>query len=156
MRIGFDVSQTGPGKAGCGFYADGLIKALTSCDQINDYIVYPTFGDHFYDPGIRCDQFTSFTNFQIGRFQEHAEAKRFWSQPGPDFESELGNPDLVHANNFFAPSGLVRARLVYTVYDLGFLENWLWTTEINRTGCFEGLFRASVFADWLVAISRYS
>ena len=28
MRIGFDISQTGDGKAGCGFFADGLIRQL--------------------------------------------------------------------------------------------------------------------------------
>src|ERR1700730_16613795 len=156
MRIGFDASQTGPGKAGCGFYAHGLIRALTECDDVNDYIVYPTFGDHVYDPEICCDEFARSSNFRVGPHHRHAEAKKFWGQPGPSFESELGNPDIVHANNFFAPAGLVRARLVYTVYDLGFLENWSWTTEVNRTVCFEGLFRASVYADWLVAISRFS
>jgi glycosyltransferase involved in cell wall biosynthesis len=156
MRIGFDASQTGPGKAGCGFYAHGLIHALTDYDNVNDYVVYPTFGDHFYDPEIRCDELTRFTNFQLGPHHQQAEARKFWSGPRPCSETELGNPDVIHANNFFAPAGLVRARLVYTVHDLGFLENWSWTTEINRTACFEGLFRASLYADWLVAISRFS
>jgi glycosyltransferase involved in cell wall biosynthesis len=156
MRIGFDASQTGPGKAGCGFYAHGLIHALTDCDNVNDYIVYPTFGDHFYDPEIRCDELARFTKFQLGAHHQQAEARKFWSKPGLCFETELGNPDVVHANNFFAPAGLVRARLVYTVHDLGFLENWSWTTEANRTGCFEGLFRASLYADWLIAVSRFT
>jgi glycosyltransferase involved in cell wall biosynthesis len=156
MRIGFDVSQTGHGKAGCGFYAYGLIRALTECDDVNDYILYPTFGDHYYDPEIRCDEFAGLSNFKVGPHHDHTTAKNFWGHPSSALEEDIGNPDVVHANNFFAPTGLVRARLVYTVYDLGFLENWSWTTEINRTGCFEGLFRASVHADWLVAISGYS
>jgi glycosyltransferase involved in cell wall biosynthesis len=156
MRIGFDASQTGPGKAGCGFYAHGLIEALTRRDEVNEYICYPTFGDHFYDPQIQCNEWTAGRNLKVGPHHSHAEAKKFWGHPGPSFESDLGNPDIVHANNFFAPTGLVHARLVYTVYDLAFLENWAWTTELNRTACFDGLFRASLYADWLVAISQYS
>jgi glycosyltransferase involved in cell wall biosynthesis len=155
MRIGFDASQTGPAKAGCGFYADGLIRALLLRDG-NDYILYPTFGDHFYDPETSCDELIALGNARLGPHHKPAEAKRFWRHPPPSFEEELGNPDVVHANNFYAPDTLVSARLVYTLYDLGFLENWSWTTEINRTGCFEGVFRAAVHADWLVAISQFS
>jgi len=156
MRIGFDASQTGPSKAGCGFFAEGLLRALRACDGDNEYIVYPTFGDHFYDPQIRCDELANFRNVRIGPHHSRAEAKKFWRRPAATFESELGQPDIVHANNFFAPRGLDQARLVFTLYDLSFLDNWSWTTERNRTGCFEGVFRASVSADWLVAISEYT
>ena len=33
MRIGFDISQTGSGKAGCGYFADGLIRQLSLDDR---------------------------------------------------------------------------------------------------------------------------
>src|SRR5713101_9965726 len=49
MRIGFDVSQTGLSKAGCGFYAEGLVRGLGACDGDNEHLLYPTFGDYFYD-----------------------------------------------------------------------------------------------------------
>jgi glycosyltransferase involved in cell wall biosynthesis len=156
MRIGFDVSQTGPSKAGCGFYAEGLVRALGTLDTDNEYILYPTFGDHFYDPHIRCDDLARLPNVRIGPHQGHAEARKFWAGHGATLESELGKPDLIHANNFFAPRDLYHARLVFTLYDLSFLENWSWTTEANRTACFEGVFRAAVSADWLVAISQYT
>src|SRR5690606_2058575 len=29
-----------------------------------------------------------------------------------------------------------------------------WTTEANRAGCFDGMFRAAACADWVVAISE--
>jgi glycosyltransferase involved in cell wall biosynthesis len=51
---------------------------------------------------------------------------------------------------------LRRARLVYTLYDLSFMENPDWTTEANRTGCFEGVFQASLNADQILAISHFS
>ena len=44
MRIGFDVSQTGAGKAGCGFFADSLVQALAAQDSVNEYVLYPAFG----------------------------------------------------------------------------------------------------------------
>jgi glycosyltransferase involved in cell wall biosynthesis len=39
---------------------------------------------------------------------------------------------------------------------MGFAVSPDWTTEANRVGCFEGVFRSSVVADWVVAISEYS
>ena len=39
---------------------------------------------------------------------------------------------------------------------MGFAVNPDWTTEANRIGCFDGMFRSSVAADWVVAISEYS
>jgi len=39
---------------------------------------------------------------------------------------------------------------------MGFAVNPDWTTEANRIGCFDGVFRSSVAADWVVAISEYS
>ena len=50
MRIGFDISQTGNVKAGCGYLADSLIQSLTLVDRENEYILYPHFGDSFWDP----------------------------------------------------------------------------------------------------------
>ena len=50
MRIGFDVSQTGGGKAGCGYFADSMILQLAQIDDENEYILYPTFGDFFRNP----------------------------------------------------------------------------------------------------------
>jgi glycosyltransferase involved in cell wall biosynthesis len=62
----------------------------------------------------------------------------------------------VHSNNFFCPRGLGHARLVYTLYDLMFLEVPESTTEANRIACFTGAFEASLRADLIVAISHYS
>ncbi len=84
------------------------------------------------------------------------ESSRFWRNPPVDFERRLGDPVVIHSNNFFCPRGLRHARLVYTLYDLSFLEHPEWTTEENRTGCFAGVFAASIGADLIMAISRFS
>jgi len=158
MRIGFDVSQTGQLKAGCGFYAYNLIRELAELDEANEYILYPAVGDLFWDPD--CDGATFQTaraNFKRAPApKSFEESQRFWRNPPADFELQLGNPDVFHSNNFFCPEGLRRARLLYTLYDLSFLEEPAWTTEANRSGCFSGVFKAALYADAIVAISEFS
>jgi glycosyltransferase involved in cell wall biosynthesis len=158
MKIGFDVSQTGEGKAGCGHFAESLIRSLSDIDSQNQYILYPTFGDLYWDP-----RWASGTcripraNFHRGAGHlTFVTAQQFWRNPSEDFERHLGDPDLVHSNNFYCPARLKRARLVYTLYDLSFLVHPEWTTEANRAGCFSGVFDASIYADHIVAISRFT
>ncbi len=158
MKIGFDVSQTGRAKAGCGHFAAGLIGALATADHRNQYILYPAFGDLYWDPECATATFRARRpGFSALDAPPHfEESQRFWRNPGADFESRLGHPDIVHSNNFFCPRGLTRARLVYTLHDLSFLVEPSWTTEANRVGCLEGMFGAATRADWIVANSHYS
>ena len=39
---------------------------------------------------------------------------------------------------------------------MGFAVETAWTTEVNRVGCFDGVFRSAGAADWVVAISEAS
>ena len=158
MRIGFDVSQTGRTKAGCGYLADGLIRELSKIDAENEYVLYPAVGDVFWDPDCARDTFhCNLPNFRRQPAPKSFEASQsFWRNPGEDFDEALGSPDIFHANNFYCPSGLRRARLIYTLYDLAFISHPDWTTEANRLGCFYGMFRASLKADLIVSISESS
>lgn len=157
MRIGIDISQTGNTKAGCGYFADSLVRNLAQIDRENEYILYPTFGDFYFDASIPLFCQIKQDNFHYGlRHYFPDKAQSFWRNPPADYEAQLGNPEVIHANNFFCPAQLKNAKLVYTLYDLGFIENPDWTTEQNRTGCFAGVFNASLYADLIIAISEYS
>ncbi len=158
MRIGFDISQTGNNKAGCGYVADALIRALIRMDPGNSYILYPHFGGDFRDPEAletttRIDH-PRVTRVPVGRNPE--EGRVFWQEMSPEKEEALGSPDIIHANNFFCPMGLTRARLVYTLHDIGFMSHPEFTTEQNRWICFNGVFRASLAADAVIAVSAFS
>ena len=158
MRIGFDISQTGNNKAGCGYFADCLIQALTAMDSEDKYILYPYFGTSFWDPQaehttLRMDRPNVSRKLLFSNF---AKSMSFWSQLPPEAEGLLGNPDIIHANNFSCPQGVKQAKIVYTLYDLHFLEYPELTTEENRQKCFEGIFGASIRADFIISISDYS
>ena len=49
MHIGFDISQTGTNKAGCGYFADALLKAMLQLAPEHRYSLFPSFGDFYFD-----------------------------------------------------------------------------------------------------------
>jgi glycosyltransferase involved in cell wall biosynthesis len=155
MDIGFDISQTGSGKAGCGYYTHAMIQAMLAIAPQHHYALYPSFGDYFFDAKMPVSNPYRGEHASYGpRHLMRETARAFWNQA--DLDVALGHPDIVHSNNFWTPVQLSSSRLIYTLYDVGFVVNPEWTTEANRIGCFEGVFRSSIAADWVVAISEYS
>lgn len=155
MHIGFDISQTGTGKAGCGFFAHALIRAMLELAPEHRYALYPSFGDFYFDPLMPILNPYSGRDVNYGpRHLSRETARVFWTNP--DVESTLKRPEIVHANNFWCPTQFASSRLIYTFYDMGFAVDPAWTTEANRVGCFDGVFRSAIAADWVVAISEAS
>lgn len=155
MHIGFDISQTGSGKAGCGYFAHALIAAMLELAPAHRYSLFPSFGDFYFDALMPILNPYSGRDTHYGPRQLSREtARKYWT--GEELESSLGMPDVVHANNFWCPTQLASSRLIYTFYDMGFAVEPAWTTEANRVGCFEGVFRSAMAADWVVAISEAS
>jgi glycosyltransferase involved in cell wall biosynthesis len=155
MHIGFDISQTGSSKAGCGYFAHALIKAMLELAPEHRYSLFPSFGDFYFDALMPIRNPYSGRNVHYGpRHLSRETARVFWTRS--DAEASLGSPDIVHANNFWCPIHLASSRLIYTFYDMGFAVDPGWTTEANRVGCFDGVFRSAIAADWVVAISEAS
>jgi glycosyltransferase involved in cell wall biosynthesis len=158
MKVGFDTSQTGNDKAGCGYFADSLILALTRRSKKTRYMLYPHFGYGFCIPdAIHVTRNVNKPNVQrklTGKSCQ--ESFEFWKKFPAQGEDILGNPDIVHSNNYFCPTGLTHARIVYTLHDLSFVEYPDLTTEENRNICFEGVFNAAVFADFIIAVSAHT
>lgn len=155
MHIGFDISQTGSGKAGCGYFAHALVQSMLELSPEHRYSLFPSFGDFYFDPLMPLLNPYSGRDVHYGpRHLTRESARSFWT--GSEVERALHNPDIVHANNFWCPTQIASSRLIYTFYDMGFAVEPAWTTEANRTGCFDGVFRSSVAADWVVAISKAS
>jgi glycosyltransferase involved in cell wall biosynthesis len=152
MKIGFDVSQTAEEKAGCGFVADQLIKNLARIDHRNDYILYPTFYSYQH-PDFRKATNPGTENCKLHfKGMSFRDMKRGWETQMEDRTSWLGNPDIIHANNFSCTKDH-RARIVYTLYDLTPLICPELLLEENRVICFNGLYNAATYADHCIAIS---
>jgi glycosyltransferase involved in cell wall biosynthesis len=156
MRIGFDTSQTGPGATGCGRFADSLLDALGGVDEANEYLLYATFGESWSREARRTRSPAAPRQARLLDGLGREEAAELWSRPPADFEERIGAPDVVHANSYYCPPGLRRARLVFTVHDLVSIDEPDLLLEDNRVHCFRGLFDASVRADAVVAVSRHT
>lgn len=132
-----------------------MIQAMLAIAPQHRYALYPSFGDFFFDARMPSENpYGGGAQNYAPRHLSRESAGEFWNQPG--LEAAIGNPDIVHSNNFWTPLQLRSSRLIYTLYDLGFAITPDWTTESNRIGCFEGIFRSSVEADWVIAISESS
>jgi len=81
------------------------------------------------------------------------QAARFWNNPQA-VGGLLQGVDVLQSNNFWCPAWPVDPVLVYTLHDLSFVDHPDWHRERNRWGCFQGMQRASIHADWFVAISQ--
>lgn len=152
MKIGFDVAQTCAEKAGCGWYADSLIRAMVALAPEHHYYLYHQFGrwinestdhgTHIASPSV-TETFTDVTP---------AEAARIWGSPD-EIVLKTGAPEIIHANCFQAPK--VRGSvLVYTIYDVSFWSVPQFTTEANRLICQRGVLEALQHADGFVFISE--
>jgi glycosyltransferase involved in cell wall biosynthesis len=155
MHIGFDISQTGSGKAGCGYFAHSMVRAMMDIAPQHRYALYPSFGDFYFDAlmPLRSPYRSSTATYGPRHFLRRT-ARAFWTDER--VEGALGQPDIIHSNNFWSPTQIAASRLIYTFYDMGFAIDPSWTTEVNRLGCFEGVFRSAIAADWVVAISEAS
>lgn len=155
MRIGFDISQTGSGKAGCGFFSHAMVQHMLALAPEHQYSLYPSFGDFYFDPLMPVRNPYPGKDVTYGpRHFSRESARAFWNSPA--LEKDLGKPDVIQANNFWCPTQLASTRLVYTFHDMGFAIEPAWSTEANRVGCFDGVFRSAGAADWVVAVSHAS
>ena len=155
LNVGFDISQTGANKAGCGYFADAMISGMLRLTPQNSYLLLRNFGDFFFDPDIqRVKPYSGKNVFYASGIDSRDKLAKYWASS--DLPSKLAGLDILHANNFWCPRQRLSARLVYTLYDISFLEEPSWTTEVNRIGCFAGVFNAAIAADFIVAISKFS
>lgn len=155
MNIGFDISQTGSNKAGCGHFAYSLINTLAQMDHDNSYVLFPYFGDFFFDPLMPLTCPINKSHIKYGpRFINKQTASKYWQNADSMLQERLSNINIIHSNNFYCPQNLSKTRVVYTLHDIGFLDNPWWTTEENRLGCFYGVFSASINADLIIAVSH--
>jgi glycosyltransferase involved in cell wall biosynthesis len=153
MRIGFDVAQTCAPKAGCGWAADLLARALVARAPADEFYLYHHFGGwlnpdtskgtHLLQPNVK----EPLRSMSVGA------ARKLWAAVAAGDCELPGNPEILHANCYQAPEA-GSAKLVFTVYDMSFWIHPEFTTEENRLVCQEGTLEAISRADGFVFISQ--
>jgi glycosyltransferase involved in cell wall biosynthesis len=155
MKIGFDISQVSLGAAGCGAFAKSLCSGLLENLRGHEFTLFEDFGDFWFNENkSKCLVFSGPKVSWGTVFKERQLCAEYWNDPALDLK--LGDLDFIHSNNFWCPEHLIRPSCIYTLYDLGFIDHPEWTSEENRIGCFEGVYRSSLYADFVVAISEFS
>lgn len=155
MKIGFDVAQTCVERAGCGWYADSLARALVRVAPENEYQLYHHFGGWFNERTDRGTHLNAPNVLAPLRGLGVAEAAALWRAIDAGERPAPGEPQIVHANCYQAPF-VGDARLVFTVYDMSYWTCPEFTTDGNRLLCQSGVFAALQRADGFVFISENS
>ncbi len=155
MRIGFDVAQTCQERAGCGWFADALARAMVAVEPENEYFLY-----HHFDRWLNED---TQAGTHIDAPHVHSplqrlgveEAAALWQQVRTGARSLPGEPEIVQANSYQAPP-VGKARLVFFVHDVSYWVHPEFATDGNRLHCQEGVFEALARADGFLFNSDYS
>ena len=156
MNIGFDISQAGEKPAGCGVLAKGFALEFLKKNVDAKITFYGTFGPYLCDKALSFDIDKSqkvLKQFKYN-FKNIKTTREFWLEH--NIESKIGLPDIIHSNNFWCPTNVKVSKIVYTLYDLSFLEMPEATTNENINVCLNGLVNAVQYADHFVAISHYT
>jgi glycosyltransferase involved in cell wall biosynthesis len=155
MNVGFDVAQTCQERAGCGWAADLLIKALVETAPRTTFYLYHQFGKWLNWNTSRGTRINLPNVSAPLRHLAPPIASRIWSAAASGKSLLPGAPDIVHSNCFQAPQ-VAPAKLVYTVYDVSFWIHPEFTTEQNRIACMEGVLDAIERSSGFVFISESS
>ncbi|NBO24572.1 MAG: glycosyltransferase family 1 protein [Chlamydiae bacterium] len=154
LKIGYDVSQAYGKITGCGQFAKNLLSSLNLVQDEIELRLFSNVGDFWFNEEKNKPSFNIKKSYNIEWFQTRNECVKAWKNESYDYL--FHGLDLIHLNNFWCPDKVVTPKIVFTVYDLNFLEFPDWSTETNRNGCFQGIYNSSLYADHIVFISNFT
>lgn len=136
MKIALDVAQTCTERAGCGWFADGVARALARRRDVDLELLH-----HF---GTWWNRSTTGGTHIAGVREPLAEldfdaARAFWTRT--EVDGLPSGPDVAWSTSFEAPA-IARCRLVYTVHDVAFWRHPNFATDATRLACQRGILDA--------------
>lgn len=153
MKIGVDVSQTCPERAGCAWWADAVARALAAQPGV-ELELYHHFGDWVNGSTARGTAIPA-ANVSSPLFNlAPLAAREFWAQREAG-EPLPGAPEFVLSSGYHAPR-TPGAKLLYVVHDLAFLTRPEFASEATRLVCQEQLLLALGRAAGLLFVSEFT
>ncbi|KXU33920.1 hypothetical protein AXK12_08420, partial [Cephaloticoccus capnophilus] len=155
MKIGYDYTQPSQTPGGCGWHAHSLLVEMARLAPEAEFLAYRHFAGLFIHPEGRLAPLPPFPNIRDPLAGLPFEkVVKTWHEALANHEAP-GEPDIVHSLLFQAPAQK-KAKLVVTVFDLGFWVHPEFTTEGIRSGCQRGILDALENADGLIFSSEHS
>lgn len=154
INILYDTSQTYSEAAGCGYYTLVNLKYISKLDISNNFFFkfVSNFGDFYNNP--RPPETNPFNFGMYYNLEKKFDIKTLYNDV--NFESYFSPIDIIHSNNYWAPSFKTKSKFCYTLYDVSFLDKPELTSSIIRGGCQENTLKAVLHADHIVTISKFS
>jgi glycosyltransferase involved in cell wall biosynthesis len=155
MNIGFDVAQTCQERAGCGWVADSLARAMVRVAHQHTISLYHHFGT-WINSTVANGTIVDAPNVNAPLLNmEPTKAEKLWRDVASGHAKLPGEPDIVQCNSFQAPR-IPGTRLVLMAYDVSFWIHPQFTTEANRLVCQRGMLEAIRRVDGILFISEHS
>ncbi len=143
LHIGYDISGTNNHS----HFSHTMLQTMLSFEVDYRYTLYSSFGESYFESHVA--PVNPYVRGTLGPVQHNkAAAIEFWNQP--QLEKALNHLHILHSNHFWCPSQpFNETRLIYTLSDLSFLTD----SSLSSIDCFDGVFNASICADWIIATS---
>jgi len=155
MKIGYDYTQPSQTPGGCGWHAHSLLVEMARLAPEAEFLAYRHFAGLFIHPEERLAPLPPLPNIRDPLAGlSFDQVVKTWNDSLTTHEAP-GAPDIVHSLLFQAPAQK-NAKLVVTVFDLGFWVHPEFTTEGIRSGCQRGILDALENADGLIFSSEHS
>lgn len=152
MKILYDISACGFNKAGCGFYTSIYAKELYK--KLNSTIEFSkTFGQSNYHPSLLDSEIVGKKAKIFCTIKYKFLNDKFWGWKNNIFINKF---DIIHSNNFWAPTLKFHNKFIYTLYDTSVFDYPEFTTDENRVICSTGIYRSSLVSDHIISISEFS
>jgi glycosyltransferase involved in cell wall biosynthesis len=155
LQVGINISQTGADRADRGWIADLLVRQMAKLAPDHEFFLYPPFGKRTNNDAGNGAHLESGNVLEPFHRLDPEEGWRVWRAVDSGKENWRGAPDIVHS--FCSQAECVApAKLVYTIYDLGFWIHPELTSEENRLLYQRGVLEAISRAVGIVFISQRS
>lgn len=156
LRIGIDTNQTFPQIAGSEQIADMLVRDLAKTNSDEQFIIYNCPSAFFY--GTDSEEETLKIELENVHYADatlnSGQSRDFRVRSPNNLMANLGYPDVIHVSSCDFPD-INDAKIVFSVFDLSFVDHPELYTQTTLESLRQGLKFAAESADMIIAVTNY-